>query len=175
MNSLRRQRRRLTHALWIFLTVVMIMIVAVTIITIPVPLVVPLMTASIPPSVILVPAAVPLGVQVAPALVGLLATRPVSADGLVEPRFRFLNLMFAFLPIVPVPVGARHADRKQEHGACHPYCAGRLHPFPTVLMCDHGTPPSHFRTLRYGGHQASCLPTLPGSELYSTRSHRPSA
>ena len=90
----------------------MIMIVAVMIIAIPVALVVPLMSASIPPSVILVPAPISLGAQVAPTFVGFLATRSVFADGLVEPRFRFLNLMFTLLAIVRVCVGARHVDRQ---------------------------------------------------------------
>ena len=100
------------------------MIVVVAVVTVPIALIVPLVSAPIPPPVILIPASVALSVEIATALRGLTAALTMFADRVIKPGLRFLNAMLAFRMIV-IRVHARYRAQRQ-YGSNGKGCSTRF-------------------------------------------------
>jgi hypothetical protein len=63
----------------------------------------------------LTPAFLPLFFELVAALLGLTAALTVSADGLVQPFFRLMDLSFAFVvPIVALGLHGNYSTQQQE-------------------------------------------------------------
>lgn len=92
----------------------MVTIIAVMIVTIPVPLIMPSMSAAIPPSVILVPAAIPFSVQVAAAFVRLFAALSVPAYRPIEPDLSLFDTMLTLSAVVGIRLCTRCRSREQQ-------------------------------------------------------------
>jgi hypothetical protein len=90
---------------------VIIVIMIMIVVMIPISLRVPTMVGAAPVAMIGVPAALALAIQVAAPTLGLGASLPMTADGLIQPGFRLLNAMLAFPTVV---IGACLRDRRQQ-------------------------------------------------------------
>jgi hypothetical protein len=99
----------------------MLIIIVVTVISIPIMLGFPAVISPVPPLVILIPATLPFSIQIPPPFLGLVAALAMFFDGFVQSCFRLFNRVLALRSVI-VSLRPRCCDKKPErprHYSCH--------------------------------------------------------
>lgn len=94
----------------------LLVIVWKSLVAVPVVTIVPLLIAAAPPLVIRGVAVFALGAQIVPAIYGFAAALAVLGDGVIEPRFGFLDSLAAMFAVVGTNPRSRHQEQESTHG-----------------------------------------------------------